>query len=63
MDNNAAIKLIANQNAIKLLLVQYQGRCDGFAKQNTDVGNRLSNEYLGIISDIQHSVDLSDATV
>lgn len=52
-------RLEANQNSIKLLIVQFQGRADGFAKLSTEKGNAISNEYLSIISDIQHSVDLS----
>lgn len=48
----------AEQNAIKLLLQSFQGRADGFAKQNTSEDNRISNEYLTIISDIQHSIEL-----
>lgn len=55
----ASNQLESNKNAIKLLLVQFQSRADGLAKLNTEQGNTISNEYLGIISDIQHSVDLS----
>jgi hypothetical protein len=49
------------KNVISLLLRDFQGRATGFAKQNTQTGNAISNEYLGIISDIEHATGLAPA--
>ena len=51
-------KLEALQSAIRRLLVKFQARAAGFAKQGTEKGNALSNEYLVVISDIGHSIAL-----
>jgi hypothetical protein len=49
----------ATNVAIHELLKAFQGRADGWAKKGTDLGNIVSNEYLSVVSAIQHSTGVS----
>lgn len=57
--NTTKRQLTATRQGIADLIAVFQKRAEGWAKQGTEKGNLVSNEYLGIISDIQHSFDLS----